>query len=797
MDTIDSAGQGVADFGNMFVIRVARAVITRGRPFLGWLPLLLLTVLNGLTALSIGNAGWVRQTPIQNGLVVAGALAPALLWALAGWVAPPQVRRLRIVAQMAVALVAFLLGLLLLSLIFVRWAPPPLLLWQALRGDFAPALNFMQDVVAGFAARVDLWWLGVQAGGAAVDESIFGILAGALLWLAGLAGAALLRATRQGLAGALPSLVLLGGVVFLSISGRPLFIVALALALALHVACDNNRLLAGWEARRLDYNPGLVLERWFGAAGLAAVALAVAGFAPVISVQRIADFYARLVAPVDARLEGARRVSFPNVQVAPRLSVAGTTTGLPNDFLLGSGPELNAEPILTVRTSDAGGLEEPSERPYLRALLLDIYTGRGWEEAETAARVRQPAQTPRTLPTDGRRMLAQTVRLHRSAYNWFVAAEPLQFGADATLRLDAQGQLLAATGNPATYSALSAVPALDAESLAALPAWGEENPLPPGFEAYLALPETVTARTHGLAEELIAGQTSPFLQATAIEAYLREFAYDLDIPAPPAEVTDVADWFLFDLQRGYCDYYATAFVVLARSVGLPARFVVGYAPGNWQPYEQQWRVTAAQSHAWAELYLPSIGWLPFEPTAGRLPLNRVGSATIADAPPGVVPLPPPAPPAESFWTWQMLVWLLPLGAIGWGGASLWRAWRARRADPWQSLLAWGSRAGRPPAPGETPLEYGEALASMTETWAAAASERESRLRGTAREAAAATRALSAAAAGVHYAPAAARAANVVAAQEHWQRLRGLLPPLLAPLRRSRRRAQHTPRAEKS
>ncbi|MFO7552136.1 MAG: transglutaminase-like domain-containing protein, partial [Haliea sp.] len=66
----------------------------------------------------------------------------------------------------------------------------------------------------------------------------------------------------------------------------------------------------------------------------------------------------------------------------------------------------------------------------------------------------------------------------------------------------------------------------------------------------------------------------------AIQSYLRKFSYSLDIPQPP-EDDDVIDYFLFDLQKGYCDYFASAMVVMARAIGIPARLVIGYTSGNY------------------------------------------------------------------------------------------------------------------------------------------------------------------------------------------------------------------------
>jgi hypothetical protein len=102
------------------------------------------------------------------------------------------------------------------------------------------------------------------------------------------------------------------------------------------------------------------------------------------------------------------------------------------------------------------------------------------------------------------------------------------------------------------------------------------------------------------------------------------------------------DYFLFDLKKGYCDYYATSMTVLARSAGLPARLVLGYAGGHYDPYSAQYIVTKADAHAWTEVYFAGIGWIEFEPTANQLAIfhGEVGALT-ADA--------HPAAPDNGIW----------------------------------------------------------------------------------------------------------------------------------------------------
>jgi hypothetical protein len=133
---------------------------------------------------------------------------------------------------------------------------------------------------------------------------------------------------------------------------------------------------------------------------------------------------------------------------------------------------------------------------------------------------------------------------------------------------------------------------------------------------FLALPNSVPERVLALARDLTASEPTAYDRAAAIQKYLRKYLYTLDIPAPPAG-RDVADYFLFDLKKGYCDYYATSMVVLARAAGLPARLVVGYANGAYDSERARYVITENYAHSWAEIYFANIGWVEFEPTASQ------------------------------------------------------------------------------------------------------------------------------------------------------------------------------------
>ena len=99
-------------------------------------------------------------------------------------------------------------------------------------------------------------------------------------------------------------------------------------------------------------------------------------------------------------------------------------------------------------------------------------------------------------------------------------------------------------------------------------------------EHYLQLPDDFSPRVASLALEITRGADTPYDKAAAITDYLRqEIEYVERIPAPPPN-TDLLEWFLFEFKKGFCNYYATAEVLMLRSVGVPARLAVGYSQGR-------------------------------------------------------------------------------------------------------------------------------------------------------------------------------------------------------------------------
>lgn len=149
----------------------------------------------------------------------------------------------------------------------------------------------------------------------------------------------------------------------------------------------------------------------------------------------------------------------------------------------------------------------------------------------------------------------------------------------------------------------------------------------------LALPPGFNPRTRALAAQWRreAGADDAAIVARALRAIRAEFAYTLDTPLLGRHAVDE---FLFDYKAGFCEHFSSAFVVLMRAAGVPARVVTGYVGGYRNPIGDYWQVRRSDAHAWAEVWLPGRGWTRVDPTAAVAP-ERIYD-TLADRAPGTI-----------------------------------------------------------------------------------------------------------------------------------------------------------------
>ena len=136
----------------------------------------------------------------------------------------------------------------------------------------------------------------------------------------------------------------------------------------------------------------------------------------------------------------------------------------------------------------------------------------------------------------------------------------------------------------------------------------------------MQLPKTFSPKIKQLAQDITADAETPYDKASAITEYLRQnIEYAATVPNPPRN-TDRLEWFLFDVKKGFCVYYASSEVTMLRALGIPARMAVGFAQGDKDG--DNYTVRRLHAHAWPEVYFPGIGWVEFEPTASQPALNR-------------------------------------------------------------------------------------------------------------------------------------------------------------------------------
>jgi transglutaminase-like putative cysteine protease len=174
------------------------------------------------------------------------------------------------------------------------------------------------------------------------------------------------------------------------------------------------------------------------------------------------------------------------------------------------------------------------------------------------------------------------------------------------------------------YAGFSRLPPLNATKLRAAPT----NYSPDITETYLQLPPKLDPRIPELAREIAKNAKTAFDKALVMESYLRDrFTYTLNLAGKPGE--DPLAHFLFETHAGHCEYFASAMAIMLRTLGIPAREVNGFLPGEYNDLGGDYIVRASDAHSWVEVYFPGNEWQVFDPTpaapenAGNF-LSRLG-----------------------------------------------------------------------------------------------------------------------------------------------------------------------------
>src|SRR6266498_2431260 len=484
------------------------------------------------------------------------------------------------------------------------------------------------------------------------DVPVF-VLAAWSIWM--------LKRERNALIGLAPILALLGYVLYYTGSHSfPLQIAIFVVLLLMGIT--------GWEMhtpkRQGTHSQEKAASDTRMALFLLSLGLAIlAGMIPSVSAKELAT-------GVKQTVQKARNREVPEAlglkAVSTNSSETYVTPTLPNQHLIGQGePSTSRKVIFTAKTGELPPLpvhelreeEITIPRHYWRVITYDIYTGGGWATTLTESeRYSADEYIFNNIP-QGYRLLDQEIhktedtdtRLFWSGHlvlvdkpyetAWRTPPNTVDSTTDSFLSADMMGAITDA----GPYHAQSFVPLASADQMRASPQTYPELIQ----QKYLALPKTVPDRVIDRARDLTANLTNTYDKAEALQTFLRTYPYTLDVPPPPPD-RDVADYFLFDLKKGYCDYYATSMVVMARSIGLPARLVTGYASGTYVPTTATYIVHAAEAHSWPEIYFSGIGWVEFEPTASQPEITRPAQPEQEESLPETVLTKPKPEPKDVF-----------------------------------------------------------------------------------------------------------------------------------------------------
>lgn len=423
--------------------------------------------------------------------------------------------------------------------------------------------------------------------------------------------------------------------------------------------------------------------------------------------------------------------------------------------------EMKPKVVMRVRSQAEG---------FWRVLAFDRYTGKGWEISRND-KVKRLKRSPfsyqtfldRPLIIGKTKEVVQTYTVVSELPNLIPAmAYPKEiYFPTPMIAVDTEGGLRAPVGlsKGLTYTVLSEVPYRNRTLLAKV-----TSKYPNSVKNYyLQVPPEIADKVKQLTEEILAGYnrqrvgktqknlSSPYEKALYIAQYLKQ---NYTVPQNPFEVPllndddDLVEAFLFKNKGGLPDQFSTVLTVMLRSIGIPARLVAGFSPGDFNPFTGMYVVRNTDAYAMTEVYFPKYGWFAFDP----IPNHPLIPPSIEETQTFTV--------LKQFWNWiagwlptpvtgwlnsifgkifsaitKLISWFFSLfsqgifgilsgltlvtatALFGWLGWDKWRKWRYRqflgKLQPmerlYRQMLQWTAEKGLSKHQAQTPLEYARVL----------------------------------------------------------------------------------------
>lgn len=290
---------------------------------------------------------------------------------------------------------------------------------------------------------------------------------------------------------------------------------------------------------------------------------------------------------------------------------------------------------------------------YLEGFSFDSFDGHTWISLTQNAS--QSYTVNARLPLDGAEgpggtnTLATSITILQppegTKHFIFAPAQPSYFTVPVTIYTDPTSNFVSAWTQTAPlqqnerYQVVSSLPTSSASDLASVALPTDD----PGFwrsnlnynelqRYYLQVPKNLSPEVLATAKSWTDGLDTVYAVVSALQAHLSnptDFKYSVSNPPVPSNI-DAVTW-LLHTHQGYCTYYATAMVMMARLLHIPARIINGFSQGHYDTQQKTWIVDGSDAHSWVQIYFPSFGWINFDPTPG-FSINGSGVPTTAPSP---------------------------------------------------------------------------------------------------------------------------------------------------------------------
>lgn len=355
-----------------------------------------------------------------------------------------------------------------------------------------------------------------------------------------------------------------------------------------------------------------------------------AGKPPLMQALRTAGWLALWGAPVMVALF----LFFPRMAPlwgVPSDDMAGRS-GLSENMRVGEVASLAMDDsvALRIRFDTPGEKEPPGNTLYFRGPVLSQFDGRNWQ-ADTMAE----AMTAPQLRVRGEPIRYQML-IEPSKRRWLTLLDAVKTEPQTPPGASIGRTRMTSSLQWLTWRPITDVLRVDAQSYLDF----SYGPLQatPELQRYLQLPPSSNPRTQALGEQLRAQLGANADTATLIAAALQRLktgGYTYTLEPGVVDSVHTADDFWFDSKQGFCEHIASAFAVLMRGMGVPARIVTGYQGGDRNSVDNYWTVRNSDAHAWTEVWIAGQGWSRVDPTGAVSP-GRVGQFQRLSAPRGAL-----------------------------------------------------------------------------------------------------------------------------------------------------------------